>query len=311
MKPKITVIVTVLNEELSVLSLMKALQKQTILVDEVIIVDGGSSDTTVEKLTPFQKEFNSLRIETKKGNRSLGRNLAISLAKNELIAITDAGCLPHSNWLEKLHQKYLESQAPVIAGYYDAKPKTNFEAAVVPYVLVMPNRVSPNNFLPATRSMMIEKIVWQKIGGFDEALSDNEDYAFAHQIVKAGYRIEFTAEAKVTWQPRNNLSDFYTMIFRFARGDIRAGILRPKVAFIFARYFFLVTLFSVLINHQQYQLFYILLVLLLISYSAWAVHKNFKCVGNGWYWLPILQYISDLAILLGSVVGAINRVKDQ
>ena len=57
-------------------------------------------------------------------------------------------------------------------------------------------------FLPATRSMAFRKEVWKKIGGFDENLSHNEDYAFANKIKKLGFKIKFVQDAVVNWIPR-------------------------------------------------------------------------------------------------------------
>ena len=38
-------------------------------------------------------------------------------------------------------------------------------------------------------------------------------------------------------------------------------------------------------------------------YSLWAIRKNIRYVSAGWMWLPILQVVSDLAVILGSLSG--------
>lgn len=304
---KVAVIATVLNEEKSISLLLSALQKQTLSPDEVIIVDGGSSDGTWEKLQAASKHNTWLKVYAKSGNRSVGRNEAIKLSTVEVIAITDAGCIPHDNWLEELVKAYEQNKIPVIAGYYDARPQTPFQEAVVPYVLVMPDRVNPDEFLPATRSMLIEKQAWKSVGGFDETLSDNEDFAFAHALKDRGSKMAFAPNAKVRWLPTKKLSAFFWMIFRFARGDIQAGIVRPNVVFLFARYILLLCLVLLLILLQQGSLLMLLLLIGFIAYSLWAINKNKKYVPRGWYWLPVLQYVADVAVMSGSVKGLLMR----
>ena len=179
---KISVVVTVLNEAEMIWILLLGLISQTHPPSEVIIVDGGSTDLTVQLIKVFQKNYPHfpLKIVTKKGSRSQGRNFGIRLAKHDWIAITDAGCMPHIDWLEKLACTATQTRADVVAGYYEAASETAFQAAVTPYMLVMPDRVDSTHFLPATRSMMLKKQAWKDVGGFNESLILSEDYVFAH-----------------------------------------------------------------------------------------------------------------------------------
>src|SRR6266704_3477057 len=93
----ISLIITVLNEEKTIGQLLAAISDQTQLADEVIIVDGGSIDRTQLIVSQFAQAHPQLKLRLlqKKGNRSVGRNEAIRRAQNQVIAITDAGCLPH------------------------------------------------------------------------------------------------------------------------------------------------------------------------------------------------------------------------
>jgi len=310
---KLSLVITIFNEEKTLHQLLTAIEKQTLTPTEILITDGGSSDNSLKILKKFQQQKffkNKLKIFTKYGNRSIGRNWAIKQTTNELIAITDAGCIPQNNWLEKLAEKYQQTNSPVVAGYYYGLATNNFEQAVIPYVLVMPDRVKENNFLPATRSMLITKEAWKKVGGFDESLNHNEDYDFAHKLVQAKIQISFAKDAQVGWLPRTNLRSFTKMIYRFAYGDAEANLFRPKVALIFARYFLLLLLlFFIFLNYLfKFSLllsnfWLMVLILFFFSYCLWAIKKNLKYAKTGWYWLPALQFTSDLAVITGTVTG--------
>ena len=107
--PFVSLIITVLNEADTICSLLKAVNDQTLLPDEIIVVDGGSKDETpqiIKKITQDNPDLN-LKLFIEPGfNISQGRNFAINQAKNKLIAITDAGCVPNKNWLEELVKTY-------------------------------------------------------------------------------------------------------------------------------------------------------------------------------------------------------------
>lgn len=310
---KVSLVVTVLNEEKTIDSFLESAAAQTLRPDEVVIVDGGSNDQTIKLVQSSKFKGQSYGInlkilEKRDANRAEGRNFAIKKAKNEIIAISDAGCLLDKNWLEEIVKPFSDSTVDVVAGYYQAKTKTIFEKCVAPFVLVMPDKVDPNEFLPATRSMAIRKNVWEKTGGFQEDFSDNEDYVFANKLKKEKFKIVFCPKAVVYWLPRSNLKSFWKMIYRFARGDAKAGLRKLKVITVFGRYIvFVVLLIILLINYSPLLLSFYLVISL--SYFCWAILKNYHYVNDlrALFWLPVLQITADLAVMAGTARGIIGQ----
>ena len=90
---KVSVCISVLSEEKSVGKLLESLLNQSKKPNEIIIVDGGSKDKTVEIIKHFQKKDKRIKLVKQRGNVAKGRNTSIEVAKNEIIAITDAGCV--------------------------------------------------------------------------------------------------------------------------------------------------------------------------------------------------------------------------
>jgi glycosyltransferase involved in cell wall biosynthesis len=308
---QVAVIVTVLNEESTIVSLLESLRNQSRSASEVIIVDGGSTDTTVDLLKKYRTQHKnfSLQVISKPGNRSFGRNTAIKASKAQWIAITDAGCVPEKHWLKSLLARQRQTGAEVVAGYYRAEPTTPFQAAMIPYALVMPDQVDEDNFLPATRSMLVSKRAWSEVGGFNEKLTVSEDFSFALMLRRLKIPVDFTSSACVVWKPRSNLKEFVKMIYHFAQGDMFAGIVRPKVLIIYFRYLIASWIFLMTISSGSFTML-VTLILGILTYIIWAVEKNFHYAKNGWYWLPILQISSDLAIMAGSVSGIFKGLKN-
>lgn len=293
---RISVVITVLNEQESILGTLCGLAVQKLPPDEVIIVDGGSTDQTVQLIKLFQSQHRELDLKLfeKPGNRSEGRNYGIKQASYHWIAITDAGCIPDKIWLEKLAQKAEQNEVLIVAGYYRGAPQSSFEQAVIPYMLVMPDQINQANFLPATRSMLVHKSVWKEVGGFDEKLLLSEDYAFAKRIQRAGYRIVFSYEAQVTWRPIKNLRQFFVTAQGMTEHDVRAGITRNKARSIVARYLLFIAIYF---YHPA-----IFLVVISI-YLLWSLFKNAQYLSRDWWWLPILQVTADFAVMSGLVKG--------
>lgn len=285
--------------------------RQTKLPDELIIVDGSSKDNTLTKIKQYVQLFSeaksTIKVLIKKGNRSVGRNEAIKNTSNDIILCTDAGNVLDTKWIVNIIKQFQDKSVDVVAGYYKGKASTIFEKCLVPYVLVMEDRVNPRTFLPATRSMAFRKKIWEEVGGFPEQFSHNEDYVFAKKIKDYGAKIIFVRDAIVEWLPRNNYKSAFVMFFRFAYGDIEAGIVRRKVLLIFVRYVLGITfLLSGLLLHPFYS---ILLSISFIFYVIWAIMKNYKYVkhSKAIFILPILQLTSDIAVLAGSFIAFLKK----
>ncbi len=313
---KISFITTVFNEEKTVSALLDSLAEQSRMPDEVIIVDAMSTDNTVESIKYYvssikgKERFKKItfKIIEKRGNRAVGRNEAIKKATGNIIVCSDAGCVLDKDWVKNITAPFSDPTTDVVAGYYAGKAETVFKKCLVPYVLVMPDRVDPKNFLPATRSMAFRKSVWEKVGGFPEEYSHNEDYVFAKKLKNIGAHFVFAKDAIVYWKPRKNLQQAFVMFFRFAYGDAQARILRPKVAFLFARY---LLGFLLLLSYFFYRSPLILttVYVILAAYVAWSIKKNYRYVNDwrGIFILPMLQLVSDMAVLTGTVIGFFVR----
>ncbi len=302
---KISFISTVFNEEATVKILLNSVLDQSRKPDEIILVDGGSTDKTVAEI----ENYENVKFFVEKGNRSVGRNYALENSTGDIIVCSDAGCVLEKNWLKNIVKPFSEPRVDVVAGYYRGLSKNIFQKCLIPYVLVMPDSVNPRNFLPATRSMAFRKSVWEKIGGFDEKLSHNEDHAFARKLREKGFNIVFAKDAIVNWAPPSSLPKSFIMFFRFAYGDAEAGIYRPKALFVLGRYLFgLVLLISALYSSSSFLI--ILTYVLLINYNLWAILKNYWYVKNplAIIFLPMLQLSSDIAVISGTILGFLKRI---
>jgi len=311
---KTSLICTVLNEDKTINSFLSSIFSQSKLPDEIIIVDGGSTDNTISVISNFQfpiskKKVPNIKLLFKDGNRSVGRNEAIKKASGDLILISDAGCVLDSNWVKEITAPFSNKSVDVVAGYYKGIAINAFQKSLIPYVLVMEDKVNEHEFLPATRSIALKKSVWERVGKFNEQLSHNEDYAFAKKLKKSSVKIIFQKKAVVNWVPRNNFNQAFVMFYRFAYGDIQANILRPKVALIFVRYALGLIILLAFLYFKLILLIQIFLIAAVL-YLLWAVVKNFKYVKDyrAIVYLPSFQLVSDLAVLSGSIAGALKRL---
>ena len=144
---KISFVATVFNEEKTIRVFLDSLYKQTKMPDEIIIVDGGSSDLTVAKIRnpkshrDLWSEIRNRNIKLRvyvlpKSSIAAARNYGIKKASGNIIVCSDAGCVLNKEWIENITKPFKDKSIDVVAGYYKGKPKSVFEKCLIPYVLV-------------------------------------------------------------------------------------------------------------------------------------------------------------------------------
>ena len=312
---KVSVIVTVLNEAGSIYHLLNSLLSQTRRPDEVVIVDGGSTDGTPALLENYAARGDlSLRVLVRPGaNISQGRNAAIEAATGEIIASTDAGVRLSPEWLAALLAPF---EAPggdgvaVVSGFFLPDPQSDFETALGATTLPAPADIVPERFAPSSRSVAYRKVAAQAVGGYPEWLDYCEDLVFDFKLQERHGPFPFAPRAVAYFRPRPTLRAFFKQYYRYARGDGKAGL--------FAR--------RHLIRYLTYFVAAPLLLALLVLHSPWwglgflaggaimfgTPLKRLRSMTRGWgfarrlracAWVPLIRVAGDLAKMAGYPPG--------
>ncbi len=231
----VSVVLTVLNEAGTISGLLEELLAQDLAADEIIVVDGGSHDGTVEAVRRVSEQHRQIRLIRAPGaNISQGRNRGIAEARCEVIAVTDAGVRINPGWLRLITEPLRSGRADVVAGSFEPDPRSPFETAMGATVLPELRDIDPRTFLPSSRSVAFRKAAWQEVGGYPEWLDYCEDIVFDLNL-RAGssLRVAYEPSARVRFRPRSNMLAFFRQYFRYARGDGKADLWRRRHA---ARY---------------------------------------------------------------------------
>lgn len=236
---KISVIVTVLNEGLAIRRLLDSLAAQTRKPDEVVIVDGGSTDGTLAILQTYAGQDRlPLRVLVEpEANISRGRNVAIAAASGDVIASTDAGVWLVPEWLAELVTPFESANPPqVVAGFFSPDPHSVFEIAMGATVLPTINNIDSDRFLPSSRSIAFKRSAWEAIGGYPEWLDYCEDLIFDFRLRDLYQPFAFAPRAVAYFRPRGSLPSFFKQYYQYARGDGKADLWRKRHAIRYLAY---------------------------------------------------------------------------
>jgi glycosyltransferase involved in cell wall biosynthesis len=236
---KISVIIPVRNEEVSIRGLLDGLLNQTLKPAEIVITDGGSSDRTPEIISDYVASRAPVRLLRETAALpGRGRNLAAAKAANEWLAFIDAGTRPDPDWLEALAKRaQSDTGIDVVYGTYEPVVDTLFKLCAVMAYVAPP--VVVEGKLTRTRSVasvLLKRSVWEKVGGFPEDLRSAEDLLFMNRIDAQDFRTTHAPEARVHWQVQATPWLTFKRFVTYAWNNMRAGLWRQWQAAIFKRY---------------------------------------------------------------------------
>ncbi|HIE24152.1 MAG TPA: glycosyltransferase [Candidatus Korarchaeota archaeon] len=311
---RVSLICTVKNEERTIAKLIRSIAAQSRMPDEIVIVDGGSRDATVQIILQYRERLPIKLLRVPGTNIAQGRNIAIRQANGEIIVSTDAGCVLDKKWLENLVKPIEQGNADVVGGWYIPDSKNWIEEciAIFSYPLLDEVLKRPEEFLPSGRSIAFRKEVWEKVGGYPEKLETAEDTLFDIRIKKAGFKFKFEPKALVYWRPRSSIFSFFKQQFKYSKGNAQAGLY-------ISRYLVLVSIYTLGIFLVVYSVItsnYLLLrslPLIFLTYTFIlgyrrildASRKCKKCI----LIFPILRFGFDFSRILGFFYGRFLRLK--
>jgi glycosyltransferase involved in cell wall biosynthesis len=317
---KVTVIATVLNEGASIRRLLDSLAAQARPPDEVVIVDGGSTDDSVAILESYAAEGRlPLRALSRPGtNISQGRNAAIEAATGEIIASTDAGVRLSPDWLAALLEPFEgpdTDRVTVVSGFFSPDPQTDFETALGATTLPVLSDVVPEQFWPSSRSVAFRKAAALTVGSYPEWLDYCEDLIFDFKLRERYGPFAFAPRAVAYFRPRPTLKAFLRQYYRYARGDGKAGLWFRRHAIRYLTYLFVTPLLIALTaRHSPWW------GLGFLAGGAFVFGTPFKRLWSmtrgrrfmrlrALAWVPVIRVAGDLAKMVGYPAGVWWRLR--
>ena len=238
--PFISIVIPVRNEEPHIGRVLACLEAQRYPRDrfEILVVDGNSTDKTVEIAQGFARRSSiPVRVLPNKRRRSsAGRNTGVLGSKGDLIIFVDGHChIPSLNLFEDTVRLFEQSGADCLCR---------------PQPLFMPENTWFQNLVARTRSAVIghgrdsmiyetsyegyvnpqssgasyRRSVFARIGLYDERFEACEDVDFNFRVHKAKLRSYTSPRIAIHYWPRKNLIDLWKQMVGYGRGRVRLSL---------------------------------------------------------------------------------------
>ena len=232
-KQPVSVVICARNEYENLLTFLPRILEQDYPDFEVVVVNDASDDETIYLLRDFAKKYPKLKIVdlSESLNSFKGKKFPLSIgiksAKNEIILLTDADCVPtSSDWITRMQSRYLNSGTEVVLGYGGYKMRSGLLNKLIRFdtmriaMSYLSFALSGIPYMGVGRNLSYRKSTFYRNKGFIShyGIPSGDDDLFINQVAKrTNTRVELSKDSftlsspKTTWtewirQKRRHLS---------------------------------------------------------------------------------------------------------
>lgn len=207
LNPSASVVIPAFNEERYIEETLKSLKQSDYpeKLWEIIVVDNGSEDRTVELAQKYADKV----LILEQGNVGAVRNLGSKNSNSNILIFLDADCVIDKSWISRGISAITESSdhTHIYGGSYKVRANANWIERL--WLLENPNHPRLQRDLLGG-CIFIEKKTFNNIGGFNEQMTSGEDSELSARLREHGFTVKVKEELSVVHlgNPRT-LTEFF------------------------------------------------------------------------------------------------------
>lgn len=206
MKPIISLIVPVYNSSKYITRCVESLINQTLTDIEIILVNDGSTDDSLQKLNEYQVNYPDkiIILNQENAGQSVARNNGVKLANGEFIMFVDSDDWVDANICQVLYDDICKYNSDIsicgINNYFSETPVEELNLR-----LFYKNKFIPN-FIVVPFAKLFRKSFWDKFAfSFHEGIY-YEDFDLLPRVLFSTEKITFTDKPLYNYERRNQNS---------------------------------------------------------------------------------------------------------
>lgn len=207
MNKSVSIIIPTLNAEKDIEKLINALNRQTVKLTEIVVVDSESDDSTVE----ICKKYDNVRviqIARSEFDHGKTRDMAFRTCSTDYVLFITQDAVPKNElYIEKLLAPFSDNNIAISSGRQiarqDACPMEKlvreFNYPTESYVRSKEDisKYGIKTFFFSDVCSAYRRDLYLELGGFEYPLKTNEDMFFAAKVINSGYMVAYAADAEV------------------------------------------------------------------------------------------------------------------
>ncbi|RLE83425.1 MAG: glycosyl transferase, partial [Thermoprotei archaeon] len=302
--PSLTVIVPAYNEEKVIARTIEALLDAEYPDKEIIVVDDGSTDGTLNIALRYEK-LGVKVLHKENGGKYSALNYGLRAARGDIVVVVDADTIVGRKALKAMAMKFREPDVAAVCGNIKVLNRVNWltKCQALEYVLginIVRRALSNFGAVPVVPGSLgaFRRSVLETVGFYDKD-TVVEDFDVTIKVLKAGRSIQASSEALAYTEAPQTFRDFYKQRMRWYGGNLQT-IIKHKDALFNPRYGFL----------QRLSYPYVLVSLVFIPFASvvvWIAAAYAIIAGEGALIALIFSIFTTMQFLLSLLALEIDE----
>jgi len=270
---------------------------------EIIIVDGGSNDRTMEICRQYSANYNNVKVfEYPNSSIGMARQKGVEHSKGDFCAFIDSDCvLPSETWLKNMLDGF---NKPEIVGTWVLGAFSKSDPSLMRYSILsnphretVPELVGYENYIPiGTGHTIIRKDKIFEVGGFKD-IPGGEDVDLTYELVKRGYKFRYIYGNEVYHYHVTSLKQKIRKMWRNVIGGLNSEAWTREY-----------------VNAKKMDA---ILGLTIIYPLFYGIFKTIRSGDSAWLWHPVISFLKVIVgvagVLYVKVIKLFNyrRVNDE
>jgi GT2 family glycosyltransferase len=194
---------------------------------EIILIDDGSTDNTVERVTPLVQRLHDRATILFQQNSGPGtaRNRGILHARGEIVVFVDTDCVVQPVWFQALTEPFADPQVGAVGGADRSEPNDPLFARLVDYLMTAflttggirgAKKARGGSYHPRSFNMAVRREAAVAAEGFP-TIWYGEDILFSWRIAQAGWKLAFAPDAWLYHKRRTTVRAWARQLYRMGR----------------------------------------------------------------------------------------------
>lgn len=218
-----SILIPAYNEEKGIEKTINSCLNQSKRPSEIIVVNDGSTDKTLEILKSFGKQIKVINLKKNTGNKSKAQEIGLKYVYTDIFITTDADTELDKKFIEAILKKFKEDNYSAVCGYVKSN-RDNWITRIreINYVVsqtIYKKAQTQINalFVLAGCSSAFKTKDFKEVVTFEH---DNitEDLDFTYKFKIANKKIGYEENAIVYTQDPNTLKSYFKQIYRWYSG---------------------------------------------------------------------------------------------
>lgn len=315
---EVSVIIPVYNEEKYVEKCINSLISQSYPREKMewIIIDGNSSDHTIEIIKKYIDDYPIRLVTNPKRKTPSSLNIGIQKSTGKYIVRFDAHAIFPETYIQDCISCLEETGADNVGGYVVTRAE-GFVGSAIAGMLSSKFGVGGSSFRVDTKSGYVDTVpfgtfkrsIFDRIGFFNEELVRSEDNDINARIIENGGKVYLSEKIHSTYYCRDSVASLVKMGLQNGNALFRTIKLNPKAMKLrhFVPFLFVVSIVALMICGLFFSPFYYLLAAEMSLYLLLDLIYSFKKPNTKYGIISLWLYpLFHISYGIGSLLGLVG-----